>query len=85
MNPMHKLAVAAAFTYAAADHIRVARANKKAFKHNLDLGLELQQENEALRECLSHALKRNDFLCQKLDEADVPISEFDAIVYNSLI
>lgn len=61
-----------------------SRINEKRFEHNLTIARELQKENEQLREALQSSVAQTSYLLVKLDEAEVPPSEFDIIVLNSL-
>lgn len=63
----------------------VDRINKKRFKHNLELGRELEEENTQLRADLAASYERSTYLIQKLVDNKVPCDEYDFIVLNSLI
>lgn len=74
----------AAVTYIASSMV-VDRINRKRFKHNLELGRELQEENTQLRAALATSYERSTYLVQKLVDNDVPCDEYDLIVLNNLI
>jgi hypothetical protein len=85
MHPRHIKLIKTLVALAAADLIRVGRINRKRFKRNLEKLEQANATNELLQDLLKTSMRRTEYLARMLDENDVPITEFDAIVYNSLI
>lgn len=85
MNPRHIKLIKTLVALAAADLIRVGRINRKRFQRNLEKLEQANANNEMLQEALLTSMKQTEYLARMLDENDVQITEFDAIVYNSLI
>jgi hypothetical protein len=85
MHPRHIKLIKTLVALAAADLIRVGRINRKRFKRNLEKLEQANATNELLQDLLKTSMRRTEYLAGMLDENDVPVTEFDAIVYNSLI
>jgi hypothetical protein len=63
-----------------AGHINARRCNRNAEKVNI-----LNEENEILRAELERTCQQYNYLCDVLTAHEVPVTEFDMIVINSLI
>jgi hypothetical protein len=71
LKPAHAL-----FVIALAYDLNVARINKKRQQR-------LTEQNALLNAYTAHLEKQIDYLTSKLDEHDVPVTEFDKIVMNT--
>lgn len=58
--------------------------NRKRCNRNAKIAQELRESNECLCEALQTSLNQTDYVMQKLNEAGIPMTEFDAIALNSL-
>lgn len=76
MPDKFKIATALLVLSSIYDH-QVHRRNKKTFES-------LVKENENLRQAGKTLMKQYEYLASKMDEHDVPITEFDRIILTNL-